>query len=242
MTAHGNSSPMSIRSRRPDLVIALDVDDPQEAVRLAGTCRPARWVKIGPRLFLRGGKSLLESLRAEGFQLFLDLKWHDIPNTVAEAVRAASELNVHLATVHASGGRAMLEAAAVAAKEASMELAAVTVLTSLNEEELHQTWLTREKMQTLVVHLAELSLRAGIAGVVCSPQEITALRNALGNEVFLVTPGVRPAWAMKDDQARVLTPREAAERGADLIVVGRPILKHANPAEAVREILAEIQA
>ncbi|MCZ7626507.1 MAG: orotidine-5'-phosphate decarboxylase [Candidatus Methylomirabilis sp.] len=183
-------------------------------------------------------------MHKQGGRVFLDLKLHDIPNTVAGAVREAVRLGVEMCTLHASGGRLMLQAAsqAVAAAGSSMRLLAVTVLTSLDSRALEEVVGSRLDVTAQVVRLASLAREAGIDGVVASPQELGVLRTALGSSVYLVIPGIRPAWASTDDQRRIMTPHEAAAAGADYLVIGRPITGAVDPAQATRRILDELQA
>ncbi|HNT89483.1 MAG TPA: orotidine-5'-phosphate decarboxylase, partial [Candidatus Hydrogenedentes bacterium] len=180
------------------------------------------------------------SVRDRGNRVFLDLKFHDIPNTVAHAAKAAADLGAGLCTLHASGGRKMIEAARKAVEETSTRLLAVTVLTSLTDAMLEEELGVPGTAAETVARWAKSAVEAGAHGIVCSPREIALVRAAVGPEPLVVTPGIRPAWAGQDDQARVMTPREAADAGADMIVVGRPILKHPNPAEAIRLIREEL--
>jgi orotidine-5'-phosphate decarboxylase len=179
---------------------------------------------------------------AEGGEVFLDLKFHDIPNTVAAAIRAAAELDVFLCNVHASGGFKMMQEAAKAARESGnekLQVIAVTVLTSMSSDDLKQIGVA-EKADDQVLALAQLAKDAGLSGVVCSGQEAAAVRHTCGKDFLIVTPGVRPAWASKGDQARVVTPQAAFASGADYIVVGRPVTAAPDPLEAAEKILNEI--
>jgi orotidine-5'-phosphate decarboxylase len=185
-------------------------------------------------LFPRGGPDLVRSIRAEGYGVFLDLKFHDIPNTVAGAVRSAAELGVRFATVHASGGKAMLAAAAEAAAGTGTTLLAVTVLTSLDDADLADVGFSLGTKDA-VLRLADLAAASGIGGIVCSANEVEAVRARLGKDVVLVTPGVRMPGGDAGDQKRVVTPSEAVRRGADYIVAGRPITRAKDPAAAARE-------
>jgi orotidine-5'-phosphate decarboxylase len=223
-----------------ELITVLDMDTREEAlgaIRAAGSCT---WFKIGSQLFTRCGPSIVEEVKGLGKRVFLDLKFHDIPNTVAKAAKAAADLGADLFTLHASGCAAMMRAAREAVEGTDTRILAVTVLTSLDNAALRDEWGLSEGAAEAVPRLARLAVDAGAHGVVCSPKEIDLVRRAVGDGPLIVTPGIRPAWASKDDQARVMTPREAAEAGANFVVVGRPILKHANPAEAVRLILEEL--
>jgi orotidine-5'-phosphate decarboxylase len=226
---------------RDRLAVALDVADSRGALelvdRLDGVCR---WVKVGMELYYAAGNELVETLRGRGYRIFLDLKLHDIPNTVAGAVRSVTGVGAELLTVHASGGPAMLRAAAEAAQaEGAPKLLAVTVLTSMDAAELNAAGVQGTPVEQ-VLRLAKLAKSSGIDGMVCSPEEVAAVRSATGQETILVVPGVRPAGAAADDQRRVATPAEAISRGASMLIVGRPITKAADPAKAARAILEEI--
>lgn len=222
--------------------MALDVPTQVQARELARQLRGVcRWVKVGLELYVAAGNAVVEELRGEGFQVFLDLKFHDIPNTVAAAVRSASSMGVSLLTVHAAGGPAMLAAAAAAAAGESNapRLLAVTVLTSMDWEQLAAIG-TRASAVEQVVRLARVAQGSGICGMVCSAEEVGLLRGELGPGVELVTPGIRPAGANADDQRRVATPAGAIRAGANAVVVGRPITRAADPARAAQAILDEI--
>jgi len=227
--------------RKTELIAVLDVDTEQEALRVVEAAVGCEWFKVGSQLFTRLGPPFVRRLVGEGKNVFLDLKFHDIPNTVRQAVRGAASLGASLCTLHASGGAAMVAAAREAVEGTGMRLLAVTVLTSLDARALREELGIDEAPEAAVARLARLAVGAGAHGIVCSPREIVAVRDAVGPEPLVVTPGIRPAWAATDDQARVATPAEAARAGADFVVVGRPITKHANPAEAVRLILEELQ-
>lgn len=225
-----------------NLILALDVETREEAIGLLKKIGPSlQTVKIGLQLFTRYGPALVEEIAGMGYKIFLDLKLHDIPNTVAKAVESLSTLPVSMLTVHASGGSEMMAAAHKArlAKCPEMTLLAVTVLTSMNRDALIETGIAAAP-ETQVGVLAKLAVSAGIGGIVCSPLELELLRRELGAEPVLVTPGIRPADSSADEQKRIMTPGEAAKTGASFIVVGRPILRAPDPAEAVRKILAEI--
>lgn len=223
-----------------DLIVGLDVDTREEALAAVHACGVCRCFKIGSQLFTRCGPSIVKEVQALGKDVFLDLKFHDIPNTVAKAARAASELDVSLCTLHASGGRKMIAAAREAVEGTPTRLLAVTVLTSLSDAMLRDELGLPEAASEAVPRLARLAVESGAHGIVCSPKEIGLVRAAVGPEALVVTPGIRPDWAAQDDQARVMTPRDAAAAGASMIVVVRPILKHARPAEAVQRILEEL--
>lgn len=223
----------------PRLIVALDYDAPRAALELARQLEPSQCrLKVGKELFTAGGPQVVEQLLALGFEVFLDLKFHDIPHTVARAVTRAAQLGVWMVNVHASGGARMLHAAreALAAHPGERpRLIAVTVLTSMSAEDLHGIGVERSPEQQ-VMHLAGLAREAGLDGVVCSPREAAGLRRAFGPDFCLVTPGVRPAGAPGDDQRRTLTPAEALAAGSDYLVIGRPITGAADPADACRRI------
>lgn len=224
------------------VIVALDFEKPKDALSLAQELDPRQCrVKVGKTLFTRGGPQVLESLHAMGHQVFLDLKFHDIPNTVFGAVKAAAELGVWMLTVHASGGRGMLEAAreAVASFETPPLLVAVTVLTSFNEDTLHEIGVTRSLTEQ-VKGLVELTMRCGLDGVVCSAQEATMLRNQFGKSPLLVTPGIRPSGSALGDQQRVMAPKDALKAGANYLVIGRPITAAPDPSAALHDILASL--
>jgi len=230
------------------LLVALDVEGLADADRLldrlaglVGAC------KIGAQLFTAAGPAAVEHARKRGFRVFLDLKFHDIPNTVAGAVRAATRLGVRMLTVHASGGVTMMRAAAAAAAAEGPGVPrplclGVTVLTSLDRAELQRDLGLARSVEAHVLHLAELARAAGLDGCVASPREIRALRNLLPPSWVIVTPGVRPAGGAADDQARTATPAAAIAAGADYLVVGRSITGAPDPAAAAQAILAEIHA
>jgi orotidine-5'-phosphate decarboxylase len=232
---------------RNRLVFALDIDDPAEALAcardLVGT---VRWIKVATRLYTRAGAPLIGELRAMGYSVFLDLKFHDIPDQVEGACRAAARLGVGLLTVHASGGRAMLEAAvggaSLGAREAETlgtSVLAVTVLTSLDQSDLSAVGVERT-VDAQVLALARLARDAGCAGVVASPRELPLLRPAVPRPFGILTPGIRPAGTEAQDQKRVTTPADAVRGGADWLVVGRPIRNAASRSAAAAAILEEM--
>ena len=223
-----------------ELIAVLDVDSIPEAQRVVEQCGACRWFKVGLQLFTREGPPAIEAVQAAGKQVMLDLKYHDIPNTVGNAARAAADLGVGMFTLHAIGGKDMIAAARKAVEGTETKILAVTILTSLSADKLQREVGLPETPEAAVLRLGRQAIAAGAHGLVCSPQEARVLRAAIGPRPLLVTPGVRPEWATKDDQARVATPREAAHDGATHIVVGRPILAHASPAEAVRLINEEL--
>lgn len=225
------------------LAVALDVPDAPAALdlvdRLDGACR---WLKVGMELYYAAGNSLVEKLRDRGYNLFLDLKLHDIPNTVAGAVRSATRAGANLLTVHGCGGGAMLSAAAEAARApGSPRLIAVTVLTSMDTGDLAAVGVAATPAEQ-ALRLARLAKANGIDGMVCSSEEVHSLRQEVGGDAVLVVPGIRPSGAALDDQRRVATPGEAIRKGASLLVVGRPITKASDPATAARAILDEIRS
>ncbi|GMV94719.1 MAG: hypothetical protein AMXMBFR82_44970 [Candidatus Hydrogenedentota bacterium] len=226
--------------RKTELIVALDVDSREEALNAVRICEGCDWFKIGLQLFSRTGPTLPRYFTAHGKRVFLDLKLHDIPNTVRHAARATADLGVDLITVHALGGSKMIAAAREAVEGSSTRILAVTVLTSVSAEILKEEMGLDESPAGAVARLATLAVEAGAHGIVSSPLEVPALRKAIGDEPVLVSPGVRPDWAGKDDQSRITTPRQAAEFGSDFIVVGRPILGHDKPAEAVKLIKKEL--
>ena len=230
------------------LIVALDVDTLDTALtlieRLAGLVTR---FKIGSQLFTAAGPAAVEAVRKRGAEVFLDLKFHDIPNTVAGAAREATRMGVFMFNVHASGGQAMMRAAALAATAAAKEFAArrplviaVTVFTSLDRAALSRELGVASSVEGHVLHLCRLAREAGLDGNVASPNEIRAIRNNLGPAWVIVTPGVRPAGGESNDQARIATPGAAARAGAHYLVVGRPVTAAADPAQAVHAILAEI--
>src|SRR5215470_6242593 len=231
------------------LLLALDTTDAVLATAQAQATRGlVGGIKLGLEFFAANGPAGVRQVSAAGDRLFLDLKLHDIPNTVAGAVRAAAVLGPELLTVHAAGGASMLRAAVDAAGEAAAKagrtrprIVAVTVLTSLAEGDL-ETIGQRGPVSDQARRLAALAQASGADGVVCSPHEIAALRAACGSGFLLVVPGIRPAWAAAGDQKRVMTPAEAARLGADCLVIGRPITAAADAADAARRVAAEIAA
>ncbi|MCE0498767.1 MAG: orotidine-5'-phosphate decarboxylase [Methylacidiphilales bacterium] len=221
------------------LILALDVDRADEALSLVRLLKPQlRLFKVGNQLFTREGPALVKALRAEGVDVFLDQKWHDIPQTVAHAVTSAVALDVRYVTVHASGGLEMLQAAQAAVKGSRTEILAVTVLTSLDDGGLRQIGFDRTAAEQ-VIRLARLAILAGIHGLVCSPHEIELIRQQIQEPVKLVTPGVRSATDKVQDQKRTLSAPEALKRGANHLVIGRPITKAADPAAATHALMAE---
>lgn len=227
---------------RDRLIVALDVSTAAEARQIVtAVCGSATTFKVGKQLFTAEGPQVVRDLIASGRKVFLDLKFHDIPNTVAGAVASASALGVSMLTVHASGGSKMLKAACEGASNAKTKplILAVTVLTSLNDTDLQEQGITAG-VESQVLRLAGLALKSSCTGVVASAKEAANLRRSLGAGFAIVTPGVRPAGTDAGDQARVVTPKDAIAAGADYIVVGRPITGAKDPATAAAGILAEI--
>jgi orotidine-5'-phosphate decarboxylase len=227
---------------RDRLIVALDVSSASQARQIVQSIgESASTYKIGKQLFTAEGPQIVRDLVASGRKVFLDLKFHDIPNTVAGAVKQAAELRVSMLTVHASGGSKMLNAAAEAAAQSASKplVLAVTVLTSLSDADLAEIGVSGH-VQTQVLRLGSLARAAGCGGLVASGQETRELRRELGSDFAIVTPGVRPTGTAAGDQARVLTPKEAIAAGATYLVVGRPILEALNPAQAAEAIVAEI--
>ncbi|RXH55842.1 orotidine-5'-phosphate decarboxylase [Granulicella sibirica] len=224
------------------LAVALDFPTAAQAIAfvdsLEGSCR---WMKVGLELYCAAGNSLIETLRNRGMNVFLDLKLHDIPNTVAGAIRTVTSAGASLLTVHAAGGEAMLRAAAEAAAENvnSPRLLAVTVLTSMDTSQLTGIGI-HDTPATQVLRLAHLATACGVDGLVCSAEEVAPIRQTLGAIPYLVVPGIRPTGSPTGDQRRIATPAEAIQSGASMLVVGRPITQSQNPAETARVILAEI--
>ena len=222
------------------LIVALDVDSRERAETLVNELTPhVGMFKVGKELFTAEGPEMVRAIVAGGGRVFLDLKFHDIPNTAAKAVGAASRLGAFFVTVHTSGGRAMLEAAASALPAEGTQLLGITVLTSHTDESLRETG-ARGTVAETVRQLAVLARESGIDGVVCSPHEIRVIREAVGDDLVIVTPGIRPKGSARGDQARVTTPSEALRLGCDYIVVGRPITEAASPKDAAQAIVDEL--
>lgn len=215
------------------VVVALDFDDKAKALALVDQLDPQQCrLKVGKEMFTLFGPDWVKTLVDKGFDVFLDLKFHDIPNTVAKAVAAAAELGVWMVNVHASGGRRMMEAAKAALApygDKAPLLIAVTVLTSMTDEELQELGVSATRAEEQVLLLASLTKAAGLDGVVCSAKEASRLKEALGQDFTLVTPGIRPAGSDAGDQRRVLTPKEALAAGSDYLVIGRPITQADDP-------------
>jgi orotidine-5'-phosphate decarboxylase len=224
------------------ILVALDYPDMAQAMAMAERLDPSICrVKVGKELFTRCGPAIIDALQKKDFQVFLDLKFHDIPNTTANAVAVAAELGVWMVNVHASGGRRMLEACVDRLSTYSQRplLIGVTVLTSMQREDLQGIGLDASPIAH-VERLAALSKQAGLDGVVCSSHEVSSLKLALGEQFKLVTPGIRPLDAALGDQKRVMTPAQALASGSDYLVIGRPITQANDPDKALRNILAEL--
>lgn len=225
-----------------ELILAVDLEDKEVAKKFLAPLRgELSWVKIGLQMFLKYGPAVVDEFADAGFRVFLDLKLHDIPNTVASAIKSLRERPCGMLTIHALGGEEMMRRALDAAADALPQtlLLGVTVLTSMDEKQLAGIGVPAAPMRQVEL-LAKLAAGTGMRGLVCSPLELPCLRRELGGEIALVTPGIRPKTATLDDQSRVMTPAEAADAGASFIVVGRPILKAADPVAAARAIRAEL--
>lgn len=224
------------------IIVALDYPQAAPALALSHRLEPALCrLKVGKELFTAAGPQLVEQLQQRGFDVFLDLKFHDIPNTTAQACKAAASLGAWMVNVHALGGKRMMDAArdALANVEHRPKLIAVTILTSMAQEDLHGIGINASPSQ-MVPLLAGLANDCGLDGVVCSAQEAFVLRQQLGRDFCLVTPGIRPANAAADDQARIMTPRAALEAGSSYLVIGRPITQAPDPLFALQEIIRDI--
>lgn len=229
------------------LIIPLDVPDVDTAIALVDQLPQAQFWKIGLELFVSTGPGLIEQLKARGKRIFLDLKFHDIPNTVAGACRAAAAYDVDLLTLHATAGRSALTAAVTAAQEGAEAagctpptLLAITLLTSLSARDLAFDLKVPIELPEFALEMARLAQGAGIGGAVCSPQEAAELRRVCGEEFTIVCPGVRPSWAQVGDQSRVMTPAAAIAAGASYLVIGRPITQADDPAAAFDRVCAEL--
>ena len=230
------------------LIVALDFDNKEKAIKLVKELGDSvKYYKVGLELFSRAGIDVVREISSMGKKVFLDLKYHDIPNTVKSAARVAVEAGVFMYNLHALGGFELMREVAEFNREYAEKLGverplliAVTVLTSMKEEDLREVGIEKP-LNEEVLRLAELAKRAGLDGVVCSAKEVRLIKNNLGEDFITVTPGIRPLWAAKDDQKRVVTPKMAKELGTDFIVVGRPITRAENPKKAAERILEELQ-
>ena len=223
------------------IIVALDVATKEKALDLIEELRDQiSFFKIGLQLYTAEGPEIVRAIGATGANVFLDLKLHDIPNTVGLAIESAAQLEIQMLTIHLSGGEAMIRAA-VSAKPQDLLLLGVTVLTSADEQTIRQIGIP-DKIENQVLRLAKLGVENGIDGIVASPHEIATLRHEFGDKIKIVVPGIRPARSESADQKRVMTPREAIHAGADYLVIGRPIIAHSRPGEAVTKILRELGA
>jgi len=221
------------------IIVALDVATKERALDLVEQLHDQiSFFKIGLQLYTAEGPEIVRAVLSTGAKVWLDIKLHDIPNTVARAVESASRLGAHMLTIHLSGGSEMIRAA-TAARANNMTILGVTVLTSATEQTLHEIGIA-DKVENQVLRLAKLGVEAKIDGIVASPHEIKILRAEFGDKIKIVVQGIRPIWAEPGDQKRFMTPRQAMEAGADYIGIGRPITTHPNPREAVTKILDEL--
>src|SRR5947199_1994610 len=229
----------SLGMTKDKIIVALDVPTKRETLELVEKLRDQiAFFKIGLQLYTAEGPEIVRAVSARGSKVWLDLKLHDIPNTVARAVESAGRVGVQMLTIHLSGGSEMVRAA-TAARVNNVLLLGVTVLTSATEETLREIGI-QDKVDDQVSRLAKLGIEAGIDGVVASPHEIKPLRREFGDKIKIVVPGIRPSWSEPGDQKRTMTPREALKAGADYLVIGRPIIANAQPDEAVAKILQEL--
>jgi orotidine-5'-phosphate decarboxylase len=239
------SSVENVNKPDPRIIVALDYPDQVAALDLVDQLDPALCrLKVGKEMFTRFGPDFVRQLHNRRFDVFLDLKFHDIPNTAASAVAAAADLGVWMVNVHASGGEAMMKACCERLESYGQDrplLIAVTVLTSMSESDLKSIGVTASA-QAQVSHLAAMAANAGLDGVVCSAREAAALRLERGNDFRLVTPGIRPASAARGDQERIMTPSDAKRAGSDYLVIGRPVTRAESPLKALEVIQAEIEA
>ena len=236
-----------MENKAEKIITALDVNNREQALALVKALPEARIFKVGLRLFTSEGPSLLEELAKMGKLIFLDLKFHDIPNTVAGAVESAVMHGAYMMTLHAAGGREMMLRAAEEASRISKAqdiprplLLAVTVLTSMKSDSLKEIGIQTE-IKKQVMTLAQLAKNSGMDGIVCSPQELELIKKEFPENFLVVTPGIRPCWASTDDQKRIMTPSQAIQKGADYIVIGRPIIAASDPRDSFKKILQEIE-
>lgn len=238
---------LSREQAKEKIIVALDVPTREKALALVEKLyNDVGAFKIGMQLYNAEGPSIVQDIQKLGGKVFIDLKLHDIPNTVAEATKVLTGLQAFIMTLHAAGGKKMLAAAAQAAAESVPEsgrkplVVAVTVLTSLSQQEFTEEIGIDRPIAEQVVSWAKLAQAAGLDGVVASPQEIAVIRQSCGKDFVIITPGIRPLWAAANDQSRIMTPKQAVEAGADYLVIGRPITAQPDQAEAARRIVAEI--
>lgn len=231
------------------IILALDVADYDEALRIVSNFKELIHIfKVGSELFTSAGPRIIREIHKMGKKVFLDLKYHDIPNTVSKTARIIAELGVFMFNIHTLGGFDMMKQTAQELVTVSLKknierprLLGVTILTSINQDSLINELGVNHRMATQVKHLAGLALKAGLDGVVASPQEIETIRNCCGQGFIIITPGIRPSWSSPDDQKRTMTPKEALKKGADYIVTGRAILSQPNPVKALHRIAEEIE-
>ncbi|MDH5484205.1 MAG: orotidine-5'-phosphate decarboxylase [Gammaproteobacteria bacterium] len=226
----------------PKVLVALDYADEKQAFNLIDRLQPELCrLKVGKEMFTHLGPQFIEKIHNKGFQVFLDLKYHDIPNTVARACEVAADMGVWMLNVHALGGRRMMEAAAnaLANKQDRPYLIAVTVLTSMSAEDVHELGIQQSPAE-LALHLAQMAKESSLDGVVCSAQEALAMRSQLGHDFLLVTPGIRPTGSAADDQRRIMTPLDALHAGSSYLVIGRPITQAADPVAVLGAINSEL--
>lgn len=233
------------------IVLALDVDSAEEAMQLVKELKDYVGVfKIGMQLYNSTGPDIVKMVNQLGGKVFVDLKFHDIPNTAGSAAKVMTRLNAFMFNVHAAGGRAMMKRVAEDSRDEAVKqgkemplVLGVTVLTSISQKEMQEDMFIKDmNVEDLVTKWSLMAKESGLGGVVCSPQEIKAIRQACGPEFKIVTPGIRPAWAATNDQKRITTPRQALDMGADYMVIGRPITKAENPREAAQKIIDELEA
>lgn len=230
------------QQKQTELILALDCEDRKSALELIKPLQGhLKWVKIGLQMFTANGLPFVHEIKSMGYNVFLDLKLHDIPNTVAKAILSLSSASIDLLTIHASGGSEMCAYAVKARDESNpnLKLLAVTVLTSMNQQQMEALNVNKQ-VQDHVLDLAKISVDANVDGIVSSTHELKLLRETLGNDPLIVTPGIRPKGADLNEQKRVMTPSDAKELGADYIVVGRPIYKSEDPLGSVKSILEDI--
>lgn len=230
------------------IIVALDFPSVEEALRLVESLADFKpFLKIGMQLFYLGGPNLVYQLKEQGYPIFLDLKLHDIPNTVRGAAQSLTRLGVDLMTVHCAGGSRMMEAAlegidqGLASGAVPPRVVGITQLTSTSEQVMNEELNIAGSMEACILHYAKLAKRSGLHGVVCSPLEVEMIKENIGQDFLVVTPGIRPASSEKDDQVRVTTPKEAIRLGADYLVIGRAITRAENPRHAYQTILDEVK-
>jgi len=240
---------MSIKTRQERVIVALDTPDKVVCERLISTLKGTiSMFKVGSELFTASGYEAVDLVLASGAEVFLDLKFHDIPNTVANVSQVVSRFGVNMFNVHALGGTKMMTATRVAVEGETHKrglekpiILAVTILTSHSEEAIQACLGTERSLDEQVIHLARMAKEAGLDGVVASAREVAMIKKNIGDDFIVVTPGVRPSWGDVQDQVRVVTPKEAFDSGSDYIVIGRPITAAADPVEAAKKIIAELE-